>query len=518
MSRDQPIRKLESGILTLPAGIIAGSLYAIACWGARQISLDQFFLPSGIRVAALLISPVRMWPYLLLGEYAYFAHLRLPLVGTYGLDWVLLSSAYQFPIVALIVHILRGETHSKEVRLIVIAGISAAAIGLGNVSLMHAFWESPQDSGFAAVTNRFVLGHYTGILTIAPLAILMMRRTCRSRWSAWLQPRSASALVLMLATGYATAHLPEGLSSEKSGFQLIMALPVIALTCIHGWRGAAVGMPLLNLIVHFTTPVTGLPGSFDAGAFQTQQGLALVSTALLVLGGMASQYRRQLSISLQERRQDQDFARASHLARERYLRARAHRMRHIGDHFDLMLNQMVEWLKEQGHTQFASGVLKSASIGSRHFREQISMVYPTPLEHVGLYLALQGCGIGEEWDKTGRVTCEQLSGDPCQLSTGLQLAAYRTIEEAVSVLLQHESGNLQIRARCGRHGQLQGILLAVTVLKDSNGLSRTTMEAATQNLMAQAGTYNGTLQFRRNALRLVLTEAGGDLPAVTQAM
>jgi len=459
-----------------------------------------------------------MWPYLLLGEYAYFAHLRLPLIGTYGLDWVLLSSAYQFPIVALIVHILRGESDSKEVRLIVIAGVAAAAVGLGNVSLMHAFWELPQDSGYAALANRFVLGHYTGILTIAPLAILMMRRTCRSRWDAWLHPCSAAAIVLMLAAGYATAHLPGDLSTGKSGLQLIMAVPVIVLTCIHGWRGAAVGMPLLNLIVHFTTPVTGLPGSFDAGAFQTQQSLALVSTALLVMGGIASQYRRQLSTSLEERRQDQEFAKASHLACERYLRARANRMRHIGDHFDFMLNQTVEWLKEQGHTQFASGVLKSASIGSRHFREQISMVYPTPLEHVGLYLALQGCGIGEEWDKSGRVTFEQFSGDPCQLSTGLQLAAYRTIEEAVSVLLEHESGTLQIRSRCGRYGHRQGILLTVRVSNDSKGLSRSTMEAATQNLMSRTGIYNGTLRFRRNVLTVVLTEAGGDLPAVTQAV
>ncbi len=32
-----------------PEGLALALLYALACWGARKLSLDQFFLPAGVR-------------------------------------------------------------------------------------------------------------------------------------------------------------------------------------------------------------------------------------------------------------------------------------------------------------------------------------------------------------------------------------------------------------------------------------------------------------------------------------
>ncbi|MEW6383765.1 MAG: hypothetical protein AB1514_07305, partial [Pseudomonadota bacterium] len=90
-----------------PEGLALALLYALACWGARKLSLDQFFLPAGVRVAALLLCPPRLWPYLLIGEYAYFAHLRIPLISKYNLTWVILASVFLMPAVMLIVRLHR---------------------------------------------------------------------------------------------------------------------------------------------------------------------------------------------------------------------------------------------------------------------------------------------------------------------------------------------------------------------------------------------------------------------------
>ncbi|MFX5611042.1 hypothetical protein ABTD85_21685, partial [Acinetobacter baumannii] len=81
--------------------------------GSRQFSLDQFFLPAGIRAAALLIVPTRLWPYLLLGEYAYFATLRIPMIDTYGLDWVILASTLLMPMAMLVVYLHRMRIPSE---------------------------------------------------------------------------------------------------------------------------------------------------------------------------------------------------------------------------------------------------------------------------------------------------------------------------------------------------------------------------------------------------------------------
>jgi glucose-6-phosphate-specific signal transduction histidine kinase len=80
----------------------------------RQLSLDQFYLPAGIRVAAVLLCPPRLWPYLLLGEYAYFAQSRVPMIEKYGLTWVIVASAFLMPAVMLIVKLQRRLMASRR--------------------------------------------------------------------------------------------------------------------------------------------------------------------------------------------------------------------------------------------------------------------------------------------------------------------------------------------------------------------------------------------------------------------
>ena len=38
-----------------PEGLALALVYAVACWGARKLSLDQFFLPAGVRVAIAVV-------------------------------------------------------------------------------------------------------------------------------------------------------------------------------------------------------------------------------------------------------------------------------------------------------------------------------------------------------------------------------------------------------------------------------------------------------------------------------
>ena len=70
------------------------------------------------------------------------------------------------------------------------------------------------------------------------------------------------------------------ISATRTHLVLLSSLPAIALTFMHGWRGAAIAIPLLNLPLHFATPSTGLPSSFDLGTFATQQNMAVMSVAL----------------------------------------------------------------------------------------------------------------------------------------------------------------------------------------------------------------------------------------------
>lgn len=157
----------------------------------------------------------------------------------------------------------------------------------------------------------------------------------------------------------------------------------------------------------------------------------------------------------------------------------------------------------------ASCLLDAATVHSRKFREQANMVYPTTMEHVGLYLALQTIGIGDAWDQDDRLLQPHLVGDPCCLSLDLQLTTYRALMEAVSLLLEMERGPLKIRAKCGRFQTVRGIVVTVGMADSRHHLARSTATMAVGRLSGRTQAFGGTVQCRRNRIRMFFAESVG---------
>lgn len=496
---------LQLNLRIEPIGLVLAVIYAFACWGARKLSLDQFYLPAGIRVAALLLCPPRLWPYLFLGEYAYFAQMRYPMVEKYGLTWVILASVSLMPTVAMIVRLHRRMVATTtQAWLLSVGATSAVAVTSLNLVLMHLLWPTP-DVPLLTGAARYIVGDFIGILTVVPLALLWASRRAELPWTGRFLTPSIAALALMILTGIASALIPEESATAKSSLQLLMALPAIALTCLLGWRGAAIAVPSLNLIIGLTTPKP-YPLAFDATTFTTQMVMAVASIALLLFGSRITHYYHRYRIRDDGERNALKLARNSHIASEKGLRERALHIRKLGDGIEVSLREVVNWLKLQGHHEIASGLLNTAAVHSHQFRTQASMVYPTTLDHLGLYVALQAGGVRESWDQSNRMTRPRLEGDPCMLSTGLQLAAYRALTEAVSLLLEHEFGQIVVRARCGRFGSRRGILIVVALLDSVQPLSGTTVAMVDEHLAGLPLAYGGFVQCRRNRVRIVLAE------------
>jgi len=490
-----------------PLGLAIALVYAFAYWVAREVSMDQFYLPAGIRIAALLLTPLRLWPYLLVGEYCYFAFARYPLIDRYGWTWFVVSSAVLMPAVMLITHLHRRIMNSRGgVWLICVAAVSTVTVTTLNLLIPYLLWPNPPAAGFGTDAVRFLVGDFIGILTIAPLALLWTHRKEAFVLQTGLMVPTVICLVLMAFVGFAALWIPAAPGPAKTNILLLLALPAIALTCMHGWRGAAVSVPTWSLIVRLTMPASGMADSFDPAAFSAQQSLALVGIALLAVGTCFSHYYQELRIHKLEKERALCHSRAAHTATEKELRSRVLDIRQLSEGFDASLSDVAEWLKTKGHQDLAGGLLKVTALHSRKFREQVTMVYPTSLEHVGLYLALQIGGIDEAWKATERVAPHRLTGDPCRLSVGLQLAAYRTIIDAVSLLLDREPGQIQIRARCGASADIRGIVVSVAIQDPHHSLSSETLAAAIERLTGRPLAYGGTIQCRRNRIRILLLE------------
>ncbi|WP_315385576.1 MASE1 domain-containing protein [uncultured Stenotrophomonas sp.] len=492
-----------------PLGLCLAIGYAFAYWSARQLSLDQFYLPAGVRVAALLLSPPRFWPYLLLGEYFYFGVARYPLVDKHGITWVILGSALLMPTVMLIMSTChRFLAATTELWLMCVAGASTIAVTGLNLLLAHLFWPTPPAASLGTDLVRFLVGDFIGVLTIAPLALLWVKRKASAPPRRELLVPTSIALVLMAIIGFAAVWIPTESGSEKTSMLLLLALPAIALTCMHGWQGAAVGVPIWSLAVRLTMPASGMADSFDPAAFSVQQNLAVVGGALLAVGACLSHHYRQSKASQLDSERALSHTRSAFISAEQDLRTRALDIRQLEESFDASLCSVAEGLRVDGHEALAGGLLKVTTLHSRKVREQVTMVYPTSLEHVGLYLALQIGGINEVWKSTERVAAHQLLGDPCRLSIDLQLSAYRLIQDAATLLLQKEPGQIRIRARCGSAKGNTGILITVGTVDAGHGLSTCTERLAVEQLSGRATAYGGTVGCRGNRIRMLLIEPG----------
>lgn len=494
-----------------PAGIALAVLYAVACWATWHLSVDQFFLPAGIRVAALLLTPKRMWPYLVLGEYAYFAQMRYPMIENYGMSWVIFASACLIPAVALIVHLHhRLMASTNESWLLSIAASAALVATALKLGLIHMLWAVPPSMPFYTNAILYVLSDYIAILTVAPLALLWMRRRSNYDWTVWRRRPTFAALASLGVLGTLLILVSTQDHSARATLQLLLVLPVIALTCMHGWRGAAIGVPLMNIILSQTMPTTGLPGSFDETTFVTQQIIAITSTALIALGPRITHHYHQHTPGTMAEPPTSALSRSAHLANEQELRERAMGLRQIADDIEEALGETVQQLKAGGHEASATDLLRAFSQRSQQFRELTSMVYPTELEHAGLYVALQAGGLREKWNASHRIVRPILGGDPCRLSMGLQLAAYRAFAEAVSLLLKDEVGQIQISARCGCYKGVRGIVLNVALLDRHRMLASRTMERAIDRLSARAHAYSGSVQCQGHRITMVLLDNVGE--------
>lgn len=493
-----------------PEGLALALLYALACWGARKLSLDQFFLPAGVRVAALLLCPPRLWPYLLIGEYAYFAHLRIPLISKYNLTWVILASVFLMPAVMLIVRLHRKLlARTTIVGVISIAICAALVISLLNLGASYLLWEPLHNASFLTNVLRYALGDFTGILILAPLALLWIRRA-EEQWTPRSVAAVAGALAAMLVVGLQATPVTASITAPGSlQLLLILPIPAIALTCLLGWRGAAIGVAAVNMILGLSTPADH-PTAFDPATFATQQAMAIASIALLLLGARITHFQNQHRLREEDGRAALQLARNSHLASEMDLRERAAHLRQLGDGMDLSLNEMVNWLHAQGHHAVADSLRHTSEVHSRLFRAQASMIYPAALERLGLYVALQAGGVREAWIATHRIGQPRLTGDPCALGVGLQLAAYRLVVDAVSLLLKCESGQISVSIRCGNFIQKPGVFICIALMGRNESLGTRTTELANEHLLGRILVQGGHLDMTGNRLRIVLTDAQGD--------
>ncbi|MFN3843178.1 MAG: histidine kinase [Rehaibacterium terrae] len=453
---------------------LAWALAYIALWMALwSVSRTLWFLPAGLRLGALWVTPQRHWIWLALAEWT-----GLGLLGTvmgYNVfePGSLALNALPWMLYAGSVALLRDGnppgvpgTPVAMARLLA-AGLLAAAL----VSPVLALYLPPGEGGPDQALGAFgyLFGDVVGQVVLAPLIVLLARRGPMLP-----EPRRLAGdllLVLMPMLGLMAWLMLRTALGAGFGY-LIAFAPLLYLGFRHGWIGPAIGLPLVGLAIEAAIV-------FDpalAAELQLQVGLAVIGAGALMLGASTTALRASHRLLAQRNAELSESNRS--------LQTLTGQLRDMSQRLTRLQEQGQRELAAELHDELGQAVTALAtriSLGLRQtgdpeqrvllesLRDQAGAVHdslrrvlrqlrPAVLDAYGLQRALSEGPPREMLEDAGVEYRPSFAGEVDALDEDATTAIYRICQEAVT--------------NCVRHARARVLTLRLEVVREPDGRHR----------------------------------------------
>lgn len=269
-----------------PAMILLGLLYSLAWMSLLPASQFLWFLPAGLRLGALWLTPTRRWVWLAAAEWLTLAAIVVARGWTIDRSFPLIV-LMPWLIYAAIVHLVRGTGQQPRIddppRMLRLFGAGLLAAALVSPILQASLPDAGVQAGVAGMFS-LLYGDFLGQLVVAPLLILLARPDLRRRIDLGLWIDIAAQFLFTLTVFW--------LIRERSDLQptvlLLAFAPLFFVAFRQGWEGAAISLGLVGLL---------LEALLHRGAVPTdvrllQLGLAVVGGGALLVGAASSELRR----------------------------------------------------------------------------------------------------------------------------------------------------------------------------------------------------------------------------------
>ncbi|MEP6897234.1 MAG: MASE1 domain-containing protein [Rhodanobacter sp.] len=467
------------------SGPLLGACYLLLwllLWPTVQ---PYWMLPYGLRFGALLLAPVRYWPWLLGGELAATASINL--AQGMPLDWYgfVVNELPEPLVMAAGLWLLRrfnlhaSLNNPQEVtRLLLSVVLVVTATTAADAALLALIQPAGSPDLMLRVLGEDLLSHYLGILLLVPLMIMLLR-THFDR--AALVSLLMDGLLVMLPAMAILLLLSEHAAPQPQFARVLSLAPVLFFAFRHGWRGASMSMMISSLGMTLVDQHLGhAPSGAAAYLF-----LAVAGTGALMLGSATDALRRSSAKVAEQnvylgsvnRRLDQ-LAQQLRGAARGNLQADENQRRHLAAELHDELGQNITAI--QTHVKLAQTRLRQAGLEDistsintilAHMRRALHRLLddlrPAVLDEFGLLRALDEGPIRDLLNTAGVAYHTELRGDPRLLDDDTRTAIYRLVQESATNAVKHaQASEFSVRLRIGER---QGVELAILDLRD-NGI------------------------------------------------
>ena len=456
--------------------------YGLVFCAAFQTAHLFWYLPAGVRLAALLLSPYRRWPWLFVAQ-----ELSLALTEPVAAIIADVPSAILVFATASIgaLWLQRGKwlddagQFAAMTRLICVMAL--VAIGATLAHLNESFPDIT--ASFLLVRLQMVLGDYIGMLALVPLLLMLVRARPDSamlkRWRF-----DVPVVLLPLLAVYLVLDARANTSQVFFFSTLLAFVPSIYFAVRSGWRGVV-------LALFGTSVVVALSGALFGNAnltIQAQGILAIAGSATLLLGTARDALTRS-----QQQLQGRNERLAAASARQDRLAAE---LRDVARRNLDMAEQVRRWITSELHDEIGQNLTavqtrvrllerKAGAEGTELARDitttlmrmrqtvsgLMSSLRPAGLDDFGLAFALQEGAIPGTVEAAGLVydlCIDDTNGCIEHLDGNAQTALYRFVQEAATNTIRHaDATHLCVRLRASDEVNATRVLL--TIADDGQG-------------------------------------------------
>ena len=466
--------------------------YGLAFVLLFQVSELYWYPPAGLRFAILLLAPLRLFPWLVLGEMLFTASTNLDHIHTHG--W---PAAWPFlfkPLAAALgpwllrSRVPAGMPGSPEVMAQLLGAMALSSIAAAVATSFYPFAQV-MAMPWPLLVLQLVLGDFVGMLLLVPLALMLFLwppdRSVLKGWKRDIGLFLVPSLLLFVVWNWQV-----DLHQLRLFGVVLCVLPITCLAFRSGWRGVAMAFPMASSVIAASGRLVP-----DAGqALDLQMVLVAVGSVNLLLGVAVDALRAsQHELGVRNDRLTVVNHRLDSLADE--LRDAARR--------NMGLSEGIRrWVAAEVHDEFGQNLtalqthikLIEKKMGQpeafqpvrgilRDMRTSVSglltRLRPAGLDEFGLVQALK-CGSIRDLVEASGMAYQLHVRDPGGLIEHLeddyQTAIYRVVQEAATNAVRHAGADSLFVRLAVREGET-GIKVFLLVGDDGSGFGQGVLNA-----------------------------------------
>jgi glucose-6-phosphate-specific signal transduction histidine kinase len=428
--------------------------YGIAWQVLLPFSNVLWFLPAGLRLGALWVTPSRQWAWLALGEWAGQAVLTVARGQPVGDPVFVALAVLPFLIYAACVWVLRGGEAQPVLdpprRMLLLLGTGlACAAAVSPLLARYVPVDGFEAPGSLAGAFAFLYGDFSGQLVLAPLVVLGVRTDLRANldvplWRDLLMQAVFAVGVFALLRSRA----------DLAPYVLVFAFaPIFVVAFRRGWAGAALSVAVTGALIELLVRHGLLP----VGVTVLQLTFSVIGAGGLVLGAAITELRRNHhNLARQHRELAQANAEIALVADElrsvsqRLVRLEEQGQRELAGELDYELGQAIHALGTRISLAFRDArdeqtlrLLESVREQVREMQDSLRRVLrqlrPQVLDHQGLRTAIDQGPLREVLEDSAVEFETAFYGRIEALDDDARTAIYRICQAAVRDATRQEA-------------------------------------------------------------------------------